>query len=172
MARLKPGQDARPISLDLINGTRWTLSEQDDSAHPWRMIVVYRGLHCPICKSQLTELSGKLKDFADAGISVVAATMEGKTRADKAHKDWALDQLPIAYGIGADFAEKFGLFTSGAINDDEPDVFAEPATLVFKGNDFHMGWVQSVPFARPALDDILKSIKFVDEKDYPPRGTR
>ena len=172
MTQIKPGQDAGPLSLNLINGTNWTLSEQDDDAHPWRMIVVYRGLHCPLCKKQLKELSGKLKDIADKGISVVAATMEEKSRADKAHEEWELDQLPIAYGIGEDFVEKFGLFTSEAINDDEPDVFAEPAMLVFKGTDYHMGWVQSVPFARPALDDVIDTIEFVEKKDYPPRGTR
>ena len=49
---------------------------------------------------------------------------------------------------------------------------AEPALLVFKGTDYHMGWVQSVPFARPALDDVVSSIEFVEKKDYPPRGTR
>ena len=170
MSRLKPAQEAPPLSLNLINGANWTLSEQDAKAHPWRAIIVYRGLHCPLCKKQLNELSSNLKDWADAGISVVAATMEGKDRAEKAHQDWELDQLPIAYGLDSDFAETFGLYVSNAINDDEPDQFSEPAVIVFKGETLHMSWVQSVPFARPSLDDLLSAIQFVDEKDYPPRG--
>lgn len=170
MSRLKPSQDAPSLSLNLINGAAWTLSEQDDEVHPWRAIFVYRGLHCPLCKKQLKALSSQLKDWADAGISVVAATMEEKDRAEKAYEDWSLDQLPIAYGLGDDFAEAYGLYVSKAINDDEPDRFSEPAVLVFKGQTLHMAWVQSVPFARPSLDDLLSAIQFVDKKDYPPRG--
>ena len=30
--------------------------------------------------------------------------------------------------------------------------------------------VQSVPFARPHFDEVLKAIDFIKERNYPPRG--
>lgn len=171
MTRIIPGTDTGDrIKLDLIIGTRWDLDKQDE-AKPWRLIVVYRGLHCPLCKQQLTELSERLRDFVDAGCVLVAATMEEKPRADKAHADWGLGDLPVAYALNDTLVRDLGVFVSEAVNDDEPTRFAEPAMLLFKHTTLHAAWIQSVPLARPAVDDVLGAISFMDEKDYPPRGT-
>lgn len=169
MDRMTPGQtlDA-DHSLNLINGTQWILSEQK---HDWRMIVVYRGLHCPVCKKQLSALAPMLTDFADAGVAVVAASMDTKERAQKAFDDWQLGSLPIAYEISEDMAKSFGLYLSDSIKDDEPKRFTEPAILLFKGNTFHAGWIQTLPFARPQFQDVLSGIKYSDENGYPARGT-
>lgn len=167
MSRLKPGEDAGNIELDLINGARWKLGEQTNE---WNVIVVYRGLHCPVCKGQLQNLKKQLEDYADAGVGVVSASMDTKKRADKAHKDWELGSVPVAFGLERDLVEKFGLYLSDAISDNEPDIFSEPAILLFKGTQFYAGWVQTIPFARPPFDDLLKGIKFIQKEGYPPRG--
>ncbi|MGB3624709.1 MAG: redoxin domain-containing protein [Henriciella sp.] len=167
MSRITPGQDAGNISLNLINGTQWQLARQN---HDWTIIVAYRGLHCPVCKSQLQDLKTVLQDFADAGIGVVSASMDTEERASKSHEDWELGSVPVAYGLEKDFAEKFGLYVSDAISDKEPDVFSEPAILLFKGTTFYAGWIQTIPFARPHFEDVLKGVKFIQKEDYPPRG--
>ncbi|MEM1087163.1 MAG: redoxin domain-containing protein [Pseudomonadota bacterium] len=169
MDRTYPGQSIdADHSLDLINGTRWTLGEQ---THDWRMLVIYRGLHCPICKKQLSELAPMLQDFADADVAVVAASMDSKDRAQKAFDDWDLGSLPIAYDISEDMAKSFGLYLSDSIKEDEPKRFIEPAILLFKGNTLHAVWQQSLPFARPKFDDILSGIQFINKEGYPARGT-
>lgn len=171
MTRIIPGTDTKDrIKLDLIIGTRWDLDKQD-GAKPWRLIVVYRGLHCPLCKEQLQTLSARLRDFVDAGCIVVTATMEDKARADEAHAKWELGDLPLAYELDDALVRDFGLYVSEAISDNEPDRFAEPAMLLLKNTTLHAAWVQSVPFARPTIDDLFETISFLDEKDYPPRGT-
>lgn len=169
MTRMIPGQTLETSpSFDLINGTRWTLDEQD---HDWRMIVVYRGLHCPVCKKQLIALAPMLHDFADAGVAVIAASMDTRERAQKAFDDWNLGSLPIAYALSQDMIEGFGLYLSDSIKDDEPKRFSEPAILLFKGNTFHAAWIQTLPFARPHFDEVLNGIKFSQGNDYPARGT-
>ena len=35
--------------------------------HDWQLVVVYRGLHCPICKKYLSTLDGLVADFNKAG---------------------------------------------------------------------------------------------------------
>ena len=34
----------------------------------------------------------------------------------------------------------------------------------------YMGIVNSMPFARPKIDEVLAGVRFVLEKSYPPRG--
>ena len=38
----------------------------------WQLVVVYRGLHCPICKTYLKTLDGLVADFNEAGVDVNA----------------------------------------------------------------------------------------------------
>lgn len=167
MTRIAPGQDAGNITLNLVNGSKWELASQSTD---WSLIVAYRGLHCPVCKSQLQNLKSQMKAFADAGISVVSASMDTQDRAEKTHKEWELGDVPVAYGLGKEFVERFGLFLSDPISDNEPEIFSEPGLLLFKGTTYYAGWIQSIPFARPSFEDVLKGVKFIQEKDYPPRG--
>lgn len=168
MDRFKPGEDVESLRLNLINGTAWAL---EDQKHDWNIIVVYRGLHCPVCKSQLQGLKGQIDAFAEADIGVVAVSMDTFEKANQSHKDWSLDSLPIGYELTRDVAESFGLYLSDAINDEEPDLFTEPAILLFRKTVFQAGWIQTIPFARPQFEDVLKGVKFMQDKDYPPRGT-
>ncbi len=54
---------------------------------------------------------------------------------------------------------------------DEPETFIEPGLFVIKPNqELYCASLQTMPFARPGLDDIINAIKFVLNKDYPARG--
>ncbi len=171
MDRLLPGQTpTEAIEFDLINGARWTLGKQPDDL-PWRLIVVYRGKHCPVCKIQLQDLAGRLDEISEAGIALVAASMDGEDRATSTQGDWGIGALPIAYGLDRAFAQRFGLYVSASISENEPDAFFEPAMLLFHGETFYAAWIQSTPFARPPIEAILDGLAFVKEKDYPARGT-
>ncbi len=46
----------------------------------WRVLVVYRGKHCPRCKTYLNTLNGLLEEFKAAGISVAALSAESSMR--------------------------------------------------------------------------------------------
>lgn len=47
----------------------------------WRVLVVYRGAHCPICKSYLKTLNEVQNDFADARVTVYALSADPRERA-------------------------------------------------------------------------------------------
>ena len=40
----------------------------------WRLLVVYRGKHCPLCKKYLATLNDKPQEFEAAGIKVAAVS--------------------------------------------------------------------------------------------------
>ncbi len=157
------------LQLDLINDTTWELSKQDPKT--FTLLYFYSGLHCPVCKKQLEDVTKHLQDFSDKGVNIVAISMDDEKRAKKAGQDWDVESLPIGYGLSEEKAREFGLFISEGISDKEPDKFSEPGIFLIKPDGtLYFSSIQTMPFARPANEDILKAIGFVIDKDYPARG--
>lgn len=171
---LKTRQPAPEMSFPLVTGGRWTLTERQPEA--LSMVVAYRGLHCPQCRNYLQELNGKMDDFTGRGVDVVAVSSDGKERAMAARTDWELAKLPIAYDLAIDKARELGLPISTSrgktsIGVEEPALFNEPGLFLMKPDaTLYAAFLQTTPFARPPLDQLLKAIDFIKEKGYPARG--
>lgn len=167
---MKPKETMPNLELDLINDTRWDLQKQNPEKYT--LLFFYRGLHCPVCKKQLSEVQNHLQDFTDRGINVIAISMDSEERAKKAGKEWGVESLPIGFELSEEKAREYGLYISKAISDKEPDTFSEPGIfLVDSDNKLYFSSIQSMPFARPSIKDILKAVDFIEKENYPPRGT-
>lgn len=168
---LKPGSTAPDIELPLTIDGRFKLSDQTPDA--FTMLVFYRGRHCPICRNYLEELGGRLTDFTDRGINVFAISMDDEDRAMTVDEEWETHDLPLVYDLPEDQARAWGLYISQKREgSEEPEVFSEPGLFLLKPDrSVHFAVVQSAPFTRPPLDQLLKGIDFTLEKDYPTRGT-
>ena len=81
---VKPRQPAPPLEVAQLDGGVWRLS--DAKPANFEMIVVYRGLHCPICKTYLGELDSKLPEFAKRGVDVIAVSTDSRERAERAKR--------------------------------------------------------------------------------------
>jgi len=138
--------------------------------------VFYRGLHCPICKTQLRELESKLEEFDKRGVAVVAVSSDTKDRAMQTRDAWGLTWLRIGYGLDLAAARRWGLFISSgrgmtSAGVEEPAHFSEPALyLIRPDGTLYFGSVQTMPFARPHFTDILAAIDYVLKNNYPARG--
>jgi peroxiredoxin len=165
---IKPRQKTPNLSINLVNGTEWTLSKQHPEA--FTLLIVYRGLHCPVCKKYLEELQTKLSKFNDLGVNVVAISSDTEAKAKQTYKDWAIADIPLGYEFPIEEAREWGLFISKGIKQ-EPDTFIEPGLFVIRPNkELYCASLQTMPFARPGLDDVINAIKFILHKDYPARG--
>ena len=171
---LIPRQPTPELNMELVGGENWSLSAQDPQN--FTMIVVYRGLHCPICSRYLADLNAKVDDFAQQGVNVVVLSSDTLERAAQAKQEWKLDKLDVGYGLSLEEGRKWGLYISkgrGATSTGvvEPDLFLEPGLFLIRPNgELYFVTVQSMPFARPAFADILGAVKFVIANDYPGRG--
>lgn len=148
----------------------------NENPRNFTLIVVYRGLHCPICKAQLRDLEAKLDAFAQKGVGVVAVSTDSEERANRAKAEWDLPRLRLGHGLTPAAAREWGLFLSAghgvtSLGIEEPACFAEPGLfLVRPDGTLYFSSVQTMPFARPSFADILGAIDFVVAKDYPARG--
>lgn len=170
MNRLLPAQKFPEIEVGLVGGTSWRLS--DNAPDFMLMIDVYRGLHCPRCRRHLEAVSAASDDFKAAGLEVLALSTDPKERAEQARSDWEIPNLPLGYGLPIETARQLGCYLSRSIKDSETDSFAEPGIFFVSADLSLYGAVlNSFPFARPPVADLIEVAKVVNERSYPPRGT-
>ncbi|KQC32601.1 alkyl hydroperoxide reductase [Nonlabens sp. YIK11] len=166
---MKPTQKVPHLELDLINDTQWSMAKQDPEKYT--LILFYRGYHCPVCKKQLESLKDKLTDFVDRGVNVIAISMDTEERAKKTGDEWDIESIPVGYNLTKEQAQEWGLYLSEGISEKEPELFSEPGLfLIKKDGTLYGSTVQTMPFARPQLDDLLNAIDFIEDKGYPARG--
>ena len=167
---LKPRNKVPDLSLPLVGGGEWTLDEVE-KADFLTLLIFYRGYHCPVCKSYVPQLDKLKSQFEELGVQVIVASSDSKERAEKTVREWEINDLKLAYGLPIDKARELGLYVSHAISEDEPEVFSEPGLFLIKPDKtLYAAAIQTMPFARPNLRELLHGLQFVKEKNYPARG--
>ncbi|WP_339705224.1 peroxiredoxin-like family protein [uncultured Kriegella sp.] len=165
---LKPKDKVPEIEVNLVNDTHWVLKDQ--KPEHFTMVIFYRGKHCPVCKTYLQELQKKISKFTERGVNVIAISSDTKEKAQASYDEWKVADIPIGYDFNIEAARKWRLFISKGIKD-EPETFIEPGLFLIRpDNTLYSASIQSMPFARPEFDDLLKAIDYIVDKEYPPRG--
>lgn len=166
---LKPTQPVPSLSVPLVGGGRFDIATSRPKA--LTLIAVYRGYHCPICRPWLQSLVARLNSLTALGVAPIAISTDAEDRASKTKSEWKLGDLPVGYAFSIDAARAWGLSISSAINEKEPPLFAEPGVFLVRPDGTLFGAsVQTMPFTRPSFADIETAVRFVLEKNYPPRG--
>lgn len=170
MTTPKPGAGSRFPDLSLPSVGDATFEPAKQSG--WRLLVVYRGKHCPLCKKYLDTLNELLPKFNDAGISVTALSGDPKEKAEAQVSSQDL-KFPVAYGMSVAQMQQLGLYVSEPRSPQETDrPFPEPGTFVINPDGaLQIVDISNAPFSRPDLADLLSGITFIQSKDYPIRGT-
>jgi len=168
---LIPGQKVPDLSLPLTIQARFELSKQKPQS--FTMLIFYRGSHCPMCREYLEEIAARLGDITDAGLSPFAISMDSEERAMVVNREWQTGDLPLVYDLAEDEARRWGLYISAKREgSQEPETFSEPGLfLVRQDLTLFFAQVQSGPFTRPSIDQLLEGVRLAVENDYPARGT-
>lgn len=166
---LYPREQTPPFEADLYSGGRWRLSEQ--SPRNFTMIVVYRGVHCPICKSYVTALNEQVAEFEALGVAPFIVSSDSRERAERATAEWDISQLPLGYGLDFKMGASWGLYISDKLREAEPPQFFEPGMFLIRPDQtlFYTS-VQNMPFGRPEFGQLLAALNRVLEMNIPARG--
>src|SRR5262249_25047523 len=170
IAPLIPRQPVPALAVPLVGGGLFNI-EKETPQH-FSFVVFYRGLHCPICRTQMGDLETKQAEFTKRGVTVVALSSDKSERAQPGKRE----NLRVGYGLDLAVARRWGLYisTSRGVTSagvEEPPLFSEPGMfLVRPDRTLYFASVQTMPFARPHFADILTALDFVIAKGYPARG--
>lgn len=169
-----PRQPVPALRAPLAGGGEFDISTERPQT--FTLIIFYRGLHCPVCRTQLKDLESRLGAFGERGVSVVAISCDDKARAEETRTAWEVPNVRLGYGLPLSTARSWGLFVSRgrgktSTGFDEPRLFAEPGIFLVRADGtLYFSSVQTMPFARPHLSDLLSAIDYVVKNDYPARG--
>lgn len=167
-AKLHPGSPIPAMSWLKIGGG----AIETQGAPGWRLLVVYRGKHCPLCKKYFKTLDGMLDEFKAANIAVMAVSADPKEKAeaDVAEHGW---RFPVGYGLTIDQMRQLGLYISEPRSPQETDrPFSEPGLFAINPEGkVQIVDISNAPFSRPDLAGVLNGLKFVQARQYPVRGT-
>lgn len=166
--KLKAGSDMPEMIVAKVGGGN--LSIGGDGR--WQMVVVYRGKHCPLCRIYLKTLDNLLDQFKALGTDVAAMSADPQEKAEAQVHDenW---RFAVGYGLSSEQMRTLGLYISEPRSPQETDrLFPEPGLFIVNPQGkIHIVDVSNAPFARPDLNGILNGLKFIQEKQYPIRGT-
>lgn len=167
------GDQFPAIELPTLDATTIDLGTPQNGAD-WRLVVVYRGKHCPLCTRYLNELEALKDKFLQLGIDIAAVSADSKEQA-AAHYEEISASFPIAYGMTIEQMQQLGLYISHPRSVTETDhPFAEPGLFVIndKGQTQLID-ISNGPFVRPELNVLLSGMTFIrdPQNNYPIRGT-
>jgi len=167
-----PGQTVPTLTLPRVGGGSFDLHGL--MGPKGALAIFYRGSFCPICVRQLSAVVDRMDDFAALGVQPVAISCDDADKATEFVEKAGCSAVPVGHSLTAKAArDDWGLWISPARpGTAEPAFFAEPGLFHVNGDGtLQTAWVQTAPFARPTLDDVLGAIRFQQEKQYSPRGT-
>ena len=166
-AKLAAGATFPKLSWPAVGGGRVEPAAGDG----WRLLIVYRGRHCPVCKSYLGTLNKLLDDFRAAGVTpcVVSADTAEKALAEAKAEGW---RFPVGYDLAIPDMRALGLYVSEPRSPQETDrAFSEPGAFVINPEGkVQIVDISNAPIARPDLRVLLGGLKFIMEAKYPIRG--
>ena len=166
--KLQAGSAMPKLTLPKVGGGEVST----EAAGGWKMVVVYRGKHCPICKTYLKTLDGLLDDFRkiDTDVIAISGDPQDKAETEVQEENWRFD---TGYGLSPDQMRTIGLYISEPRSPEETDrPFPEPGLFVINPDGkVHIVDVSNAPFARPDVNALVKGLTFIQQKQYPIRGT-
>lgn len=178
VTRIIPGDTMPALEARLAGkGVKWSLAQE--APEKLALLAFYRGIFCPICRVWIADLDRLVPQFEKRGVSVIALSADRKEGAEKAIGGWGLKHLRVGYGLDPEDARKAGLYVShgrgmnASTGQKEPRLFVEPAILLVKPTgELYAAWIQSTPYARVHLAEILTAVdNFTATNLPPPRGT-
>jgi len=171
MQALQSGDSFPSQKVPRLGGGTLTLGTPGGGCD-WQMVVVYRGLHCPICKKYLTRLEELKGRFHGLGIDVVVVSGDPEDKA-QAMADALGLTMPVGYDLSTEQMRALGVYISEPRGPQETDrPFPEPGIFVInEAGRLHIIDISNAPFARPDLEALAGGLEFIRKNGYPIRGT-
>lgn len=170
--KLHAGVAFPKLEVQLLNGGSVALGAPQDGAD-WKLVVVYRGRHCPLCTRYLNDLQNYHARLKEIGVDIIAVSGDSKAQLEQ-HVEQLTVEFPLAYGLTVEQMDALGVYISDPRSEQETDhPFAEPGLFVVnEKGDIQVVDISNNPFVRPELEALVNGLAWIrnPENNYPIRG--
>jgi peroxiredoxin len=169
--KLSSGGPLPAITLPLVGGGKATLGTPQEEGQ-WQLVFVYRGLHCPLCKQYLKKLESLKEQFIATAAEILAISGDPAEKAASMVEATGAT-FAVAYGLSIEQMQDLGLYISNPRSSDETDrPFPEPGMFAVNGEGkVQLIDISNAPFNRSDLRELVETIEWIQENNYPIRGT-
>ena len=154
MTRLQDGQAFPAFDVPAVGGG--TISIRQSLQGSYGVVLIYRGAWCPYCQAQLAGFQRASEKLAEAGIKVVALSVD-----DEATTRGTIEKFKLSFPVGhsAD-ADKVASIT-GAYTNESPR-YLQP-TGFFAGADGNIlnAVYSSGPLGRLIAEDVIGMVAYL-----------
>ncbi len=170
---LLPGSQFPTISLNTLSEKNIDLAAKKDGCD-WKLVVVYRGKHCPLCVKYLNNLEQHREALLALNVDVAAVSADREEQLREFSEKLTVN-YPIHYGLSLEQMKALGVYISAPRSEQENDhLYPEPAIFVINGDGLvHLASISNNPFIRPEIGELVAGISWLKnpENNYPIRGT-
>lgn len=156
MSLLRPGDTFPELRLTVPGGTTVTVPEA--FAGQFGVVLFYRGAWCPYCNAQLRAFQRASATLADAGVQVVALSVDDEAAAAGLIADHGLT-FPV--GFGADARAVAGL--TGAFVNPDPVYLQSAGFVLDPAGKVVVSLYSSGAIGRLVPDDVAGLVRYVRE---------
>lgn len=171
--KIEAGGQFPKIAVEGLEGATDDLGKPAGEAD-WKMVVVYRGRHCPLCTKYLNALPAFRDRLAAIGVDLAVVSGDSKEQLER-HLAKLTVNFPIYYGLTVEQMKSLGVYISHPRSEKETDhPFAEPGVFVVNAeNQVQVVDISNNPFVRPELEQLVSGLEWIrnPENNYPIRGT-
>ncbi|MFK7997238.1 MAG: peroxiredoxin family protein [Granulosicoccus sp.] len=165
---IKPADPFPPIEFTMMSGETERLSDNNGR---WTVLIVYRGDHCPRCKTYIARLHELADGYAEREVDLRLASMDPEHIARRTidENGW---NLPVAHSLSVEQCQTLALY----LTDHEPGAeltgpYAEPGLYLINPEGLTQVIATSnSPSVRPDLDVVLDGIIGTQDRNLPIRG--
>lgn len=170
--KLLPGSVFPTIQLNTLDQQAVDLAAKKEGCD-WKLLVVYRGKHCPLCVKYLNNLEQHREQLLALNVDVAAVSADREEQLREFSEKLTVD-YPIHYGLSLEQMNSLGLYVSTPRSEQENDhLYPEPAIIVINEQGLvHLISISNNPFIRPEIGELVAGISWLKnpENNYPIRG--
>jgi hypothetical protein len=150
---VRPRESAPDLTVPLLRGGTNHLTDQ--RPRTFTMVVFFRGLHCPVCRAQLTELNRRLGELEQAGIDVMPSAARPVSARPSLPRTAGSSVARWPTGSPKPRCEPGGCSSPAQSTTSSPRSQRAGLFLIAPDHTVYYESILSMPVGRPRLDDLL-----------------
>lgn len=154
---LKPGDPFPTLSVDVVG--RDTVQLPDALTGSFAVVLFYRGAWCPYCNAQLRAFQRAADRFAEAGIEVVAVSVD-----DEATTRELVTKYGLTFPVGHSVDARHVADLTDAFVNDEPEYLQSTGFVLDPDGSVIVSVYSSGAIGRLMPDDALGLVAYLREK--------